>query len=72
MLAVSDAWQGKGIGAALLKRCLAIAVEHHIEKVWGTVLSENVQMLALGRKLGFNIKRSPDAGEYELSMRLSG
>lgn len=69
---VSDAWQGKGIGAALLKRCLAIAAEHHIEKVWGTVLSENVQMLALGRKLGFNIKRSPDAGEYELSMRLSG
>jgi acetyltransferase len=62
---VSDAWQGKGIGAALLKRCLSIAAEQHIDKIWGTVLSENTQMLALGKKLGFHIKRTKDAGEYE-------
>jgi acetyltransferase len=65
---VRDAWQGKGIGAALLQRCLLIANERGIQRVMGTVLSENTQMLALGRKLGFNIKKEPGIPEYELSI----
>ncbi len=65
---VSDPWQGKGIGAALLQRCLNIAKERGIEKVMGTVLAENTQMLALGKKLGFKIKKVPGVGEYELSI----
>jgi len=65
---VSDPWQGKGIGAALLQRCLSIAKERGIEKVMGTVLAENTQMLALGKKLGFKINRVPGVGEYELSL----
>jgi acetyltransferase len=67
---VSDLWQGKGIGAALLQRCLGIASEREIQKVTGTVLAENIQMLALGRKLGFNIKKEPGVSEYELSIDL--
>jgi acetyltransferase len=65
---VADTWQGKGIGADLLKRCLAIAKEQKIEKVWGVVLSENTQMLHLGKKLGFKIKKAQGASEYELNM----
>jgi acetyltransferase len=65
---VSDLWQGKGIGAALLQRCLSIAKERGIQKVMGTVLVENTQMLALGRKLGFNIKKELGIPEYELSI----
>jgi acetyltransferase len=65
---VSDSWQGKGIGAALLMRCLRIAKDRGIQKVMGTVLAENTQMLALGRKLGFNIKKEQDVPEYELSI----
>ncbi|MBT8368509.1 MAG: GNAT family N-acetyltransferase [Deltaproteobacteria bacterium] len=65
---VSDPWQGKGIGAALLQRCISIAKERGIEKVMGTVLAENTQMLALGKKWGFKIKKVIDAGEYELSI----
>ena len=53
---------------ALMQRCLAIAKERGIEKVMGTVLAENTQMLALGEKLGFKIKRVSGAGEYELSI----
>ena len=64
---VSDSWQGKGIGAALLQRCLLIAKERGIQRLMGTVLAENTQMLALGRKLGFNIKKEQDVPEYELS-----
>jgi len=65
---VGDVWQGKGIGATLLQRCLAIAKERRIEKVMGYVLSENKQMLSLGKKLGFSIKKVPGIGEYELSL----
>ena len=65
---VSDPWQGKGIGAALLQRCLSIAKERGIEKVMGTVLAENTQMLALGKKLGFKITSVLGMGEYELSL----
>jgi acetyltransferase len=68
---VGDPWQGKGIGAALLRRCLRIAREHGIEKVMGTVLVENTQMLALGRKLGLAIKKEPGFPEYELSIDFS-
>ena len=52
---VGDPWQGKGIGATLLQRCLSIAKERGLEKVNGVVLAENREMLALGKKLGFNI-----------------
>ena len=54
---VGDPWQGKGIGAELLKRCLSISKDRGIEKVTGIVLPENTQMLALGKKLGFNAKK---------------
>ncbi len=67
---VSDAWQGKGIGAALLERCLETAKPRGIEKVWGVVLPENRQMIALGQKLGFTAKRDPDSNEYLLSLEL--
>ncbi len=59
---------GEGDRAELLKRCLSIAQERGIEKVAGTVLSENIQMLSLGRKLGFDIHRDNDGREYELSI----
>ena len=67
-MVVSDSCQGKGIGARLLKRCLDIAAEHKIKKVWGLVLAENKQMLALGRKLGFDIRMASGGREYELSL----
>ncbi len=69
-IVVGDPWQGKGIGAALLQRCISIARERGIEKVMGTVLAENTQMLALGKKFGFKIKKVLGAGEYELSIDL--
>lgn len=69
---VADQWHGKGIGAALLKRCLDIARTRNIEKIHGFVLSGNVKMLALARKMGFTIKQQPGTGEYECTLDLSG
>jgi len=61
---VKDSWQGKGIGASLLDHCISIGREWELETIWGTVMAENKGMLALGKSLGFDIKKSPDG--YEL------
>lgn len=67
---VADPWQGRGVGARLLENCLRIAKERGIETVWGIVLRENTQMLALGKKLGFKISRTEEPGEFELLIDL--
>ena len=66
---VGDPWQGKGIGAVLLKRCLQVAKDQGVRYVWGTVLPENKQMLALARKLGFDVDY-PAQGEVEVRIDL--
>lgn len=63
---VGDPWQGKGIGAGLLRRCMLIAAKRGFQNIHGVVLKENTYMLALGRKLGFMISKDEDSGEYEL------
>jgi len=69
-MAISDDWQGKGIGSSLLKLCLKAACGKGIKQVIGIVLSENTQMLRLGRKLGFSVNRHPSSGEYDLTIDL--
>jgi acetyltransferase len=68
---VGDAWQGKGVGAELLKRCLQIVQTRGMKTVWGTALKENEQMVKLARKLGFEISFGADANEYEMTLDLS-
>ena len=67
---VTDRWQGRGISAELLKRCISIARERKVENIYGMVLAENTQMLKLGRKLGFDIKKILKAPLFELSLSL--
>jgi len=67
---VGDAWQGKGVGAELLKNSLRIARERGIETIWGLVLAENIQMLALARKMGFEIRHVPDSNTFDLRIDL--
>lgn len=68
---VADQWHGKGIGAELLKRCLSISEARNIERIWGLVLADNTNMLALGRKIGFSMTRIPGSGTYELSFQFN-
>ena len=67
---VGDPWQGKGIGAELLLRCLILAKRKRVQAVWGRVLPRNTKMLVLAEKLGFTKKQVQDANEYELSIDL--
>jgi acetyltransferase len=66
---VADAWQGKGIGAALLRKLLLLAERKGFKYIHGIVLRENTKMLALGKKMGFTVKRGDDPGESELQIR---
>lgn len=67
---VSDPLQGKGIGALLLWHCLAIAETRGFENIFGIVKSENRNMLALGRKLGFKVEHLLGSTEYKLSKKI--
>jgi acetyltransferase len=68
---VGDPWHGKGIGSSLLQNCLSIAKRMGFQRVWGIVLPENRSMLALGKKLGFQITKHPGAEkEFELDISL--
>ncbi len=67
---VSDAWQGKGIGASLMKHLLLIAEKQSLEAVWGTILPQNRQMVKLAQKLGFEICSDPGEETYEVRIDL--
>jgi acetyltransferase len=69
---VGDAWQGMGIGSYLLEKCLSIAEKQGFKTVHGLVLYDNENMLALGKKMGFEIKKSTDCGGDELVIHFEG
>jgi len=54
------------------RRRPTIAEKQGFESVHGIVLRENRNMLALGKKLGFEIKRDPDCGDNELLIHFEG
>jgi acetyltransferase len=53
-LVVGDAWQGKGLGSALLERLCKYAREAGYEALYGHILEANRDMLALAARLGFH------------------
>jgi acetyltransferase len=57
---VQDQYQGKGLGYKLVDVLIGIAQEKGLEELYGIVLTENEDMLAVARKLGFKTKRQPD------------
>ena len=68
---VDDLWHGVGIGSNLLEKCLTIAKKRGFQRIYGFVLGENQGMLALGKKLGFQVKAHPDTKEFELVIHLA-
>lgn len=67
---VADPWQGKGIGATLMKDLIRIAQGRGIKIIYGIILAENRQMLALARKLGFNVRREPVTNLFDVQIDL--
>lgn len=52
-LTVADAWQGRGVGRALLERLCECAREAGYRALYGHILNANQDMLGLAKNLGF-------------------
>jgi GNAT superfamily N-acetyltransferase len=63
-LSVDDRWQGHGIGAALLSNLECRAAAFGASNLYGDTLRSNDAMLALAKKSGYLIGRTP--GDWKL------
>jgi acetyltransferase len=52
---VRDGCQGKGLGSELYRRLLQIAHDEKLQKVHSNMLRENAEMIAICRRLGFQL-----------------
>jgi GNAT superfamily N-acetyltransferase len=59
-LSIDDRWQGRGIGAALLKNLECRAAAFGATGAFGDTLRSNDAMLTLARKAGFSLHNHPD------------
>ena len=59
-LSIDDRWQGRGIGAALLRNLECRAAALGAERIFGDTLRSNEAMIRLARKSGFTLTRHPD------------
>jgi len=65
---VSDAWQGHGFGAELLRRLVGIGRDEKLKRIVATILADNVAMQHVSRKIGFTLKRVESEFSAELDL----
>lgn len=58
-VAVSDEWQGKGLGTLLMRHLIEIARQHGIRSMFSIDSANNSRMRNLARDLGFTHERDP-------------
>lgn len=58
---VSDRYQKKGLGTQLLKQLMIVAKNENLTQVTGEILLENKPMQRVCEKVGFKLKRTPEA-----------
>lgn len=68
---VVDAYQGKGIGPALMRHLLAIARETGLKELTAEVLAENAAMLKVFSGFGFHIRSGGDPQVRHLTLQLA-
>ena len=59
-LLVRSDWHGRQLGRRLLRRLADYASDRGHQRLWGLVLRENANMLALTAALGFQRESGPD------------
>ncbi|TDQ80970.1 acetyltransferase [Dongia mobilis] len=70
-IVVEDRLTGRGVGTALMHRILGYARTRGIQEVFGYVMKENANMLALCQALGFGVATQPDDFDsYRVSLKL--
>jgi acetyltransferase len=68
---VADAWQRRGLGRALLDKLLRHLRTRGVGEVVGQCRASNAAMLALARRLGFDVAPTQQPDLLRLSLRLS-
>jgi len=66
---VADDFQGKGLGTKLVDMLIQIADEKGLETIYGIVMPENTRMIELCRKMGFDIRYTPEEVIVELNLK---
>ena len=66
---VADDFQGKGLGTKLIDMLIQIADEKGLETIYGIVMPENTKMIELCRKMGFDIRYTPEEVIVELNLK---
>jgi acetyltransferase len=69
-IVVDDAWQGRGLGSRLMRRLIEAARAQGLESMVGFVLADNIAMLNLAARLGFEMVRE-DANTRRVTLGLS-
>lgn len=70
-IVVSDPWQRMGVGIGLLRELIRHARRSGVGSLYGDTFADNGPMLALARRLGFEIQRHPtDARLKRMRLRL--
>ncbi|ACA16071.1 GCN5-related N-acetyltransferase [Methylobacterium sp. 4-46] len=68
--AVADAWQGRGVGAALMRHLIALARRSGLSELTAEVLSDNAPMLALFRRCGTPVEMRREGRTVHVVLRL--
>jgi ribosomal protein S18 acetylase RimI-like enzyme len=69
--AVMDAYQGQGIGRALMRHLIPVARAAGLEELDAEVLPENLPMLKVFQSCGLPMRSTHDAGVVHIAMLLS-
>jgi acetyltransferase len=62
--------KGEGLGTALMTKMINYCRSRGVGQIVGRVLEDNVAMINLCRKLGFEVHPMPEIGRSELQLRL--
>ena len=65
---ISDAWQGQGLGTAMMERLMELAVQKGIKGFTATLQGANHSMLSLFHKTGCHVDARLDGDTYEVRM----
>jgi acetyltransferase len=67
---VSDSWHHRGLGFELLKRLVDIGRDEKMNRIFGEILPENLDMIRVCDKLGFRRHFSADEGVVRAEIEL--
>jgi len=67
---VDDRFQHQGLGSELYRRLIEVAKDEQVTSVISTILSENREMQAICRKLGFQLEADLEDGTIQAVLKL--